>query len=178
MIDIGDNYPIIQPIKLYTLGQSWFKKFTKSLKSRTWRLIGDYRLYVPEHEKEYFAPKGFVLNLASVPRFLWPILPPDGLLLVPSVFHDFGYAYGGLIFRHVGTGGVCDSICFVKMSRKEIDQHLAYVGKEINDIKILPIISYVFLRMFGLIAWNRHRKKNRNVFEDYPELNLYETRCL
>lgn len=176
MLDIGDNYPIVKPVKLYTLGKSGFHKFLKSFKARHYRLTEDYSLYVPELKKEYFVPKSFVMNFASVPRIFWPICPPDGLLLIPSVFHDFGYEYRGLIFRYRDDSlGFVGSWLFKFMDRKEIDGFFEYLGKEVNDITIFPVTAYVILRAFGMFAWNKNRKDNKNVFADYPELDLYET---
>lgn len=36
-------------------------------------------------------PKGFVTDLASVPRFLWPLFPPFGTYTRAAVLHDFLY---------------------------------------------------------------------------------------
>jgi hypothetical protein len=45
-------------------------------------------------------PQGFVSDFATVPRFLWSILPPHGLAQAPSVLHDYFYVehpYEGLM---------------------------------------------------------------------------------
>ena len=36
-------------------------------------------------------PKGFVTDLASIPRIFYSILPPDGEYTVPAVIHDYLY---------------------------------------------------------------------------------------
>lgn len=36
-------------------------------------------------------PEGFVTDLASIPRILWPILPKDGDYAQPAVIHDYMY---------------------------------------------------------------------------------------
>jgi hypothetical protein len=36
-------------------------------------------------------PRGFVTDLASIPRIFWSMLPPDGQYTYPAVIHDFMY---------------------------------------------------------------------------------------
>lgn len=38
---------------------------------------------------------GFVTDLASVPRWAWMLIPPDGPWVKPAVIHDYLYATGG-----------------------------------------------------------------------------------
>lgn len=40
-------------------------------------------------------PKGFVTDLASIPRWGWIVLPPDGPWVKGAVIHDFLYATRG-----------------------------------------------------------------------------------
>ncbi|MFG1422518.1 DUF1353 domain-containing protein [Roseixanthobacter liquoris] len=40
-------------------------------------------------------PKGFVTDLASIPRWAWIILPPDGPWVKAAIIHDFLYATEG-----------------------------------------------------------------------------------
>lgn len=40
-------------------------------------------------------PPGFVTDLASIPRWAWTILPPDGPWVKGAVIHDFLYATSG-----------------------------------------------------------------------------------
>jgi hypothetical protein len=41
------------------------------------------------------APPGFVTDLASIPRWAWIVLPPDGPWVKGAVIHDFLYATRG-----------------------------------------------------------------------------------
>lgn len=44
--------------------------------------------------KKLTIPEGFVTDLASVPRPLWPLFPPQRAgFIAPSIVHDFLYAY-------------------------------------------------------------------------------------
>lgn len=38
---------------------------------------------------EHTVPKGFITDMASVPRILWSIFPPFGKYLRASIFHDY-----------------------------------------------------------------------------------------
>jgi hypothetical protein len=40
-------------------------------------------------------PPGFVTDLASIPRWAWTLLPPDGPWVKAAVIHDFLYATQG-----------------------------------------------------------------------------------
>src|SRR4051812_14480980 len=40
-------------------------------------------------------PPGFVTDLASIPRWAWAVLPPDGPWVKAAVIHDFLYATKG-----------------------------------------------------------------------------------
>jgi hypothetical protein len=53
-------------------------------------------------------PRGFKSDLATIPRFLWPVLPPDGDYQEAAVVHDFLYKQTEVpywicdsMFRHV-----------------------------------------------------------------------------
>jgi len=53
-------------------------------------------------------PKGFVSDLTSIPRALWPVLPPDGDYEEAAVIHDWMYGQKAIprwladaVFRHV-----------------------------------------------------------------------------
>lgn len=40
----------------------------------------------------YTVPKGFKSDMASVPRFLWPLLPPHGRVKKAAILHDWLYS--------------------------------------------------------------------------------------
>lgn len=41
----------------------------------------------------YEIPVDFLTDFSSVPRLLWPVIPPHGLATVPSIKHDYLYDY-------------------------------------------------------------------------------------
>ena len=60
---------------------------------RKWKLTEDWEFKLPYDEPVIIIPKGFVFDGASIPRPLWGILSPTGLLLIPGLIHDFAYRY-------------------------------------------------------------------------------------
>ena len=67
-----------------------------------------YRLITKSFRVVCRVPKGFKSDLATIPRFLWPILPPDGDYQAAAIIHDFLYVQEEIpywlcdvMFRHV-----------------------------------------------------------------------------
>ena len=44
-------------------------------------------------ELQTVIPKGFITDFASVPRWLWSILPPHGKMANAAILHDYLYDY-------------------------------------------------------------------------------------
>ena len=44
-------------------------------------------------------PRGFISDGASVPRLLWPILRPDGLIRAAALVHDYMYKRHDIYFK-------------------------------------------------------------------------------
>ena len=61
-----------------------------------WELLSPFSFYVgePEANEWITVPKGFVTDLASIPRILWPVLPPSGEYAKAAILHDYLYRYG------------------------------------------------------------------------------------
>lgn len=56
-----------------------------------WTLFSDFT-YQLNSGGEITAPAGFTTNGANVPRLFWTLYPPSGILLRPSIIHDYLYA--------------------------------------------------------------------------------------
>lgn len=88
-------------------------------------------------------PVNFVTDFASVPRFFWRIVPPWGRYLRASVVHDYLYYTG-------------------EVMRKEADLTLWNI-MNIDGVDWWRMQAiYWSVRAFGWIAWNKHRKKEKN----------------
>jgi hypothetical protein len=51
--------------------------------------------YFPAAGGTITVPAGFVTDLASIPRWAWVLLPPDGPWVKGAIIHDYLYATGG-----------------------------------------------------------------------------------
>ena len=90
---------------------------------------------------------GLVTDFASVPRFLWPILPPIGRYGRAAVIHDALYQF------NVFPRKVCDEIFLLAMK-----------SDCVSSLK--ATLLYLGTRLFGWRAYNRY--KNRLVSGKSP----------
>ena len=61
-----------------------------------WRLAMPFEYHVGTYPSDEVicVPAGFVTDLASIPRLLWPLLPPQGRYAKAAILHDWLYALG------------------------------------------------------------------------------------
>lgn len=55
-------------------------------------------------------PAGFVTDLASIPRWLWSLIPPDGKYAKAAIVHDYLYT------QAIGTKSYADDIFLEAMT--------------------------------------------------------------
>jgi hypothetical protein len=107
--------------------------------------------------------------MASIPRVLWPLLSPTGIFLVPGVLHDYGYKY-----RYLVTANNKKLKTFKWYSRGEWDCLFLKVALKENDMRTKSKTVKVFMdaytylawfgiRMGGWVAWNKHRKAEKEM---------------
>jgi len=89
-----------------------------------WKLIEDFEI------DGYIIPKGFITDLASVPSWLWSIMPPFGKWMVAAIIHDYLYQNG------IYNRKQCD---------KELYKYCIYYNTPIY----LGLIIYLTVRLFG-----------------------------
>ena len=58
--------------------------------SDLWTVYEDFAVFIDGNP--IYVPKGFSTDLASIPKFLWPILSPMGPYTPAAVLHDYLYA--------------------------------------------------------------------------------------
>ena len=90
--------------------------------------INGYRITVP---------KGFITDLASVPRSFWTIFPPFGRYTPAAVIHDFLYS------RYNSTG----------INRTLSDKIFLHIMKELGVSFLKRKIMYKAVRLFGKTSW-------------------------
>lgn len=117
----------------------------------------------PETEQQVVIPKGFVTDLASVPRAFWVALPPCEKYTPATVLHDYLY-------------WVQDSSC----DRECADKTLLLAMKEAGVGWATRHSIYTGARLGGKSAWakNRKRKKEgeiRLIPENYLNFSSSET---
>jgi hypothetical protein len=155
--------PAMRPIRIPTKGQNFIKRFFTHFQTRSWEITEDYYLYIPELNEILFIPKGFVFDAASVPRLLWPIMNPTGILLIGGLFHDFGYRYDCFLN---GTG----RIIYKGAGRKFFDEQIKDISIYINDVHSMSIVAWAILRVFGCFAWNNRRKEGHDLLADFGDV--------
>ncbi len=159
MIDYDFKYmPSLKPIPLGDGEDSsvWQSITDWRKNARKFMLIEDWYYTLPNGIRIYI-PKGFIFDGASVPRFLWPILDPFGILMIPGLIHDFGYRYNFLL-DEMGLP------IYVNYGQAHFDQIFFEVAKKCNGLFITDKTAWRTLRIFGPIAWKNGRTRSADVY--------------
>ncbi len=152
-----DNFPILRPVIIPTKGQPWYKKMgVWFFSKRKFEVVQDYLLYIPFLDATLLIPKGFIFDGASIPRLLWPLLSPTGILFIPALFHDFAYKYSCYLNER-------KEMVFVNKKKSVYDKIFRDMSRYINDMSFLSGAAWVALFSFGAIAWRNARKLNMSV---------------
>lgn len=136
------------------------------------RLLEDWILIFPGGLR-IIVPRGFVTDGASVPRALWWLLSPFGVLLEGGLVHDFGYQYGYLLspYRIDQAFNIRSLQLRAEYARIYGPNIPVYVGKPqrfFDDLLEAVTIDLTgaccqawaarqALRFFGLLTWSRYR---------------------
>jgi hypothetical protein len=160
--------PKLIPLSIKTKGKPPIEKFLAWVFSiRNWVVVEDWNFILPDGDK-IVIPKNFRFDGASIPKPLWGILSPTGLLLVPGLIHDFGYRYdyiwayddnGNVYKKHIGAG------------QEFWDTLFYHVSNQINGIKEINYMAKLALSLFGGAAWKKNRNSDDDdIFPDAPVL--------
>lgn len=98
---------------------------------------------------------GFVTDLASIPKFLWSILPPFGKYLSSAIIHDYLY------FSHERTRKESDDI---------FKEGMIVLGVEEWKANLF----YSAVRTFGKNAYENNEKYIINFLDEYIEIQKME----
>lgn len=152
--------PVLMPVR--NVQGYWGRTRAWMTQKRQWELLEDWLFTLPDGT-EIIIPKGFHTDGASAPRLFWPLMPPVGPLLIPSLVHDFAYRYDYLWVRN--SDGRCHKAHQGK-GRAHWDQmfHELCIAMVGNMLFSTP--SGLVMRLFGGIAWQRNRRKRAR--ELYP----------
>ena len=123
---------------------------------RKWKLTENWR-YKLNNSNEIIIPKGFIFDGASIPRPLWSILSPVGLLLIPGLLHDYGYRYNQL--WKINNEEV---IPFPENPNREYwDELFLKVSLKINGLVLINILAWIALTFGGWYTWRKRRKEHK-----------------
>ena len=138
-------------------------RFTGALKTewldgRRWRVIESYRFYSGEAGTSIFVevPRGFITDLASIPRAIRWLVPKVGRDSAASAVHDVLYRIGAVITA-IEVEGI-EHTSSTPISRGVADSiyHQALVASKVGAWR--RKLLYHGVSTFGWIAWNRYRK--------------------
>ena len=145
--------PLIRPVPLRTRGRAWWRRAIAWLwDARTWVVVDEYR-YTKQSGEVLMIPAGFETDFASSPRLFWLAgMDPTGILLIPSLFHDFGYRHDFYLDGdgrriHVGAG------------KGFHERMLREICAEVNGMVVPGTVAWLALDVFGWPAWWRASKR-------------------
>lgn len=132
---------------------------------RKFEIMEDYFLYSPHLDTWVFLPKGFIFDGASVPKVLNGLYNPTGMLLLGAAPHDLGYRYEGLFLIDKDH-----ELHFSTFSKKELDTVFNNFCAYESGMPKASGTATLGLSLFGFLGWRENRRKNCNLFDDFPEL--------
>lgn len=126
---------------------------------RHWKLAKAWK-YKMNNGTILALPADFEFDGASIPKPLWGILSPTGLLLIPGLIHDYAYRHGQL-WKFDENGKVVEHL---KGEGKKVwDDLFEEIGNEVNNFKVINWIAKIAVRLCGDCAWGNQadsREKN------------------
>jgi len=155
--------PVLRPIAIETKGLPFWKQVWVLLTCvRKWQLVGNWYFKMPDGTLVVI-PDGFVLDLASTPKFLWGILDPSGVLMIPGIVHDFAYRFDylwamnddGVLYKwNEGAG------------KAYWDKQFLEIDLKVNGLRLTGYLSWLGVFLGGKPSWNENRKLNQK--DIYP----------
>ncbi|WP_448566430.1 DUF1353 domain-containing protein [Thalassotalea ganghwensis] len=149
-----ENMPVLRPIPIATVKQKdpLNKLLAFVFCIRKWRLE---EAFVYEYRgKRYAIHAGFVFDGASIPKVLWALISPVGLLLIPGLIHDYGYRYNGIyVIDDDGNVNWDTSLS----TQQQWDQLFRDIGDEVNQMPVLNALAEFGLWLGGFKAWDTWR---------------------
>lgn len=120
---------------------------TYRVRACCWVLEVGYTYEDEDGEHLIWIPRGFVFDLASVPRLVWPLIAPFELSIAAPLVHDWLYRYAG----SMPAGGHA----LRAYTRRDAD----LLFRRIMERERVPgwrrVLAYAAVRAFGGFAWGR-----------------------
>lgn len=124
----------------------WYDALTNQ-----WVLGDDWRFVNVDAGYTVFIPAGFRFDLASVPRFLWPLIGAHELSIEAPAVHDFIYVRAGVM-----SDGEVEPLR--GFSRRETDFLFRMIMRSCGVSRFRRSVAWLAVRLFGWIPWSRYRK--------------------
>lgn len=116
-----------------------------------WEVVEDFIYQL--NDFQIIVPKGFITDLASVPKILWGLCPPHGKHTTAAVVHDYLYSE----YNEYGINRTLADKIFLRIMK---EYHVSYIIRN---------IMYRGVRMFGEPFW---KSKIKN--EGYKDVALID----
>lgn len=127
----------------------------EDIDGESWKLLEPLE-YASDIAGTIVVPKGFLTDLASIPRFFHRAFPKSGLHNWAAVVHDYLYAEQGLIKR--------DENKFLVLTREDCDR-VFYEAMLVRGVSMWKAKSmFLAVKWFGGVAWKDHKKENETRF--------------
>jgi hypothetical protein len=133
-----------------------------------YELLATYKYEFNYNDRCYriIIPKGYLTDIATVPRFVWTFsgILPDGLHRAAALLHDFLYQYKGKLPKGTYQELKFEGWSFIPMKdekgrlgwdRGRCDRMFAHVMREAGVSKLKRRLMYLSVRTCGLIFWLR-----------------------
>ena len=148
--------PILKPVPIKTRNHPLAVRIWRWITCvRKWEVAGDWTHTIPDGTT-IVIHSGFTFDGASIPKPLWALLSPTGLLLIPGLIHDYAYRYDYLIGRDAHG---MEYKYKQKAGRKHWDRLFREVGLKVNGLTLIDTLAWAMLYLFGGLAWNANRKR-------------------
>lgn len=116
-----------------------------------------------EAGEQITVPAGFVTDLASIPRWAWVLLPPDGPWVKAAIIHDFLYATGGNgVWKRHAPGTTRAK----PYSRAEADRILRQAMHNRGVDVVRRNIIWAAVRVGGWAGWDSGEEKRPSTEAD------------
>ena len=114
---------------------------------KRWRLVNSftYRIGDKDSKDKIVVHNGFVTDFASVPRFLWWLIPPRGKYGKAAVLHDW-------LYQHHSFS--CGDILYT-VTREKADKIFLEAMGVLSVRKWRKYPMYLAVRLFGKLAWRK-----------------------
>lgn len=126
-------------------------------RQNVWFLREEYS-YEDDKKSTIILDECFSYDLASIPRFFWRIVATHELSAEATLVHDFMYASRGGKRKCVDGKEILGRIEFKETpekfySRKEADDLFLKMMKDLHVKEYRRFLSYIGVRIFGVIFW-------------------------